>query len=239
MSSLHDITCARIPHGSLAALGRLRCAREVGVVVDGADCWLHWPAGSEEILRQVLPLPGVELYRQREGQWYRHGSRLPSVGPPQRERVHLDRLLAPARFAPLPPTADGFAPLRLRLVRDDAARPTTALECALPALTAWADTATTQQIAAVRGALAGGRVRLLGAALPLLPAAQRFWGQRILTPLGFRPEPGLPEGALGDVLRLGANQLALLHAAGAEVMSFAAFTPLSRAAIRLAGEAAR
>lgn len=239
MPSLHDITCARIPHGSLAALGSLRCAREVEVTANGAGYWLQWPAGSEEILRQVLPLPGVELYLQRDGQWHRHGSRLPCVGPPAGERVHLDRLLAPARFTPLAPPADGFAPLRLQLVRDNVARPTTALECALPALVAWADVATTQQIAAVRGALAGGRVRLLGVALPLLPGAQRYWGQRILTPLGFRPEPALPEGALGDVLRLASDHLALLHADGAEVMPLAAFTPLSRAAIRLAGEVAR
>jgi len=237
MPPLHDITCARIPQASLAALGSLRCAREVEVTADGADYWLHWPAGSEAILRQVLPLPGVELYRQRDGQWYRHGSRLPSVGPPAGERLHLDRLLAPARFVPVAPPADSFTPLRLRLVRDDVARQTTALECPLPTLVAWADTATTRQIGAIRGALAGGRVRLLGTALPLLPGAQRYWGQRILTPLGFRPEPALPESALDDVLRLGPDALALLHDDGAEVMPLAAFATLSRAAIRLAGEA--
>jgi hypothetical protein len=53
---------------------------------------------------------------------------------------------------------------------------------------------------------------LLGKRLPLLPGGERFWGERVLLPLGWRAEPELPESAI--YAALGIEDDAILLAAG-------------------------
>jgi hypothetical protein len=74
----------------------------------------------------------------------------------------------------------------------------------------------------------------VGGRLPTLPGAERFWGNRVLVPLGFRPEPCWPESALAEVLGLADEELAMLRESGATAIPVAALRPLTRASARLA-----
>ena len=61
----------------------------------------------------------------------------------------------------------------------------------------------------------------------------RFWGETVLVPTGFRPEPDLPAAALRAALGVAADELLVLDETGAEVIPRAAFEPLTRAGVRL------
>src|SRR5262249_9797231 len=90
------------------------------------------------------------------------------------------------------------------------------------------------RLAALRAACCQGRVLLRGERLPLLAGGERFWGERVLVPLGCRPEPELPESALREALALGDDELLLLGEGPPEVVPEAALQPLTRARLRLA-----
>jgi hypothetical protein len=77
-------------------------------------------------------------------------------------------------------------------------------------------------------------VMLLGQRLPTMSEGEKFWGDRVLTPLGFRPEPDLPESALLVALGVDEGDLLVIEAEGCEVVPRDAFRPLSRAGFRLA-----
>lgn len=234
-SPLDDICCARLPVASLAGLAEIRCANGVEVIPDGGACWLRWPGGGDDVLRRVLPLPGVILYVLRDTRWYRFGSRLPADGPPENAPAQrLDRLIMPGRVEPIEPAAAAWQPIALHLVRDDVPRATSAVQCPLAVLEAWADQASSARLGTLKAAIAGAAVLLVGARLPLLPESTRFWGRRVLVPLGFRPEPALPESALADVLHLGGEDTALLRGDGVDVIPARALQPLTRAGVRLA-----
>jgi hypothetical protein len=234
--TLHDVCCARLPADAIAALAGLRCVPGVTAIRDGDSLWLRWEPGREEILRQVLPLANAELYVQRDGQWFLLGRRLPAVGPPpDRPGQPLDGLVVPAPIR----TEESVrgrrtVPAQLHLVRDGRPRPTTGMACSLAVLNRWAEMATTGRITSLRGARAGGRVLVLAEKLPVLPAATRLWGQRILVPLGLRLEPALPESAVVEALALNGGDLAVFHPEGVDVISAEALQPLTRAAIRQA-----
>jgi hypothetical protein len=202
-------------------------------------------------LRHVLPLPGVVLYVRRADAWHRFGELLPCDGPPEAGDVlRLDHVIFPAPLQVILPPPRELRPVMLRLIRDGQVRPATAMRCPLSALTQWADGATSDQIGAVQAALCRGagfqpadaarqagslpHVLLLGNKLPPLPESERFWGRRVLTPLGFRALPALPESALGEVLGLQAEEIAVLDQLGVEVLSEKIFEPLTRASVRLA-----
>lgn len=234
-SPLDQVCGASLPRSALAVLADLRGLPDVGVTLAGERAWVRWPAGDEEVLRRLLPVPGVELYEQREQHWYRHGQLLPSFGLP------LDAAGQPLRQAltPEPARPESLAryePRRcpLRLVRDDQPRGASALRGGLAQLAKWAETATTAQLAALAAARCGGQVVLLGAPLPPLPDAERFWGERILVPLGMRPEPALPEAALAEVLGVKEDDLLVLGSGGAELLSRKLLQRLTRTGIRLA-----
>ena len=91
-----------------------------------------------------------------------------------------------------------------------------------------------ERLGELHAAIDGQRVLLRGQRLPLLPGSQRYWGRHVLVPLGFRPDPGLPESALVELLRLHEEQIAMLNADRVELVPIRAFMPLSRAAVRLA-----
>jgi hypothetical protein len=231
---LTDVCCARFPASFVAALAELRCRADIDVIRDGDSLWLRWN-GDDEILRHVLPLPGVELFVRRGDAWVRFGERLPCDGPPDNADVlRLDRVIAPAPLSPTPAPVNLLEPTRLLLVRDAHARPASALRCSLGVLATWADSATTMQIESLQAARCGERVLLLGKRLPPLADAERFWGSRVLVPLGWRPEPALPESALVEALGLLGEDIALLGESGTEVLSRNDLQPLTRAGVRLA-----
>lgn len=237
---LDGVCCACLPPSGLASLAAVRCRPGVGVYRDDGRVWLRWEAGDDEILRRVLPVAGVRLFARRDGLWYEPGCRLPAFDvPPMEEVSPLPAVLTPAPLRAEPAPSQSWPPIPLRLIRDDTGRPATALLCAPAELGRWASGATTRQITALRAAKKGGHVLLLGPRLPSLRGASRFWGRRVLFPLGFRPEPPLPESALGALLGIGAEAVALVTAEGADVVPEDALRPLSRAAARLAeGETA-
>src|SRR5262249_51892467 len=106
--------------------------------------------------------------------------------------------------------------------------------CQIEFLRAWANSATTLEIAAVRGSRCGNVAWLLGKNLPAIAGAQRFWGERVLIPLGYRPDPDWPEPALREASGGGPDEILVLAESGSEAIPPDAFRPLTRAAIRRA-----
>jgi hypothetical protein len=231
---LDEISCARLPLAALPGLAGLRCLPGVSVLLQEEYAWVRWPAGDMRVLRHLLPLTGVELFERRAGLWYRAGQRLPTFDiPADAEDRPLESVLFPAPVQPEPPPVLCLRREVLRLVRDERPRPVSGLRCTLPALARWAETATSTQLSAVRAARSGERILLLGRPLPVLPGGQRLWGERLLLPLGYRPEPALPEPALLEALAVDADTLVVLDADGAEVVPRGVFEPLTRAGVRL------
>src|SRR5262249_42827987 len=91
--ALQEVCCARLPAAGLAVLAELRCRADIEVVPEGASLWVRWPAGDDEVLRRVLPVPGVGLYVRRGNAWYRWGERLPCDAPPADAGRRLDACL--------------------------------------------------------------------------------------------------------------------------------------------------
>jgi hypothetical protein len=232
-----DQTCAAgLPAVEIVALADLRGAPGIRVILAGDRAWVRWSPGDERVLRRVLAVPGVELYDRRNGAWHPHGRSLPAFGVPldSDEMLTLDRAITPLPVRPSMPGQTAWEPLALSLARDTRPRPASALRCRLLELTDWVDTVPTAQLSALLAAREGERVMLLGQRLPTIREGEKFWGDRVLTPLGFRPEPDLPESALLGALGVDEGDLLVIEADGCEVVPRDAFRPLSRAGYRLA-----
>jgi hypothetical protein len=235
-TKLEGVCCARIPSPALAVLADLR--REVGIMVTprGDHAWVRWEAGNEAVLRGLLPVRGVELYARRNALWYRAGAHLVAFGVPadlEDGTVSLAQAVTPSPIRAIAHKAAAPAPIELRLVRAATARDATALRCALADLGRWAELAPTAELTALEAAHAGDEVLIRGRRLPAVTGL-RYWGDRLLTPLGFRPEPALPEPALRRALGVGDGEIVVLQADGFETIPSAALKPLSRAGVRLA-----
>lgn len=234
-TDLDRVRCARLPVAALASLAELRCRPDVLVTTAGDRAWVRWSSGGGPLLDRLMAVPGVELFARRDDGWFRLGDRLPAFDvPPEDGTVPLHRAIVPARFVPEPAPGEVGGPVALGLARDERPRAATALRCRLADLAGWAERATSAQVEALRAARSGDLVLLLGRRLPPIGGAERFWGDRLLVPLGFRPDPELAEPILLDALGAVDGERVLLDAAGAEVVPSAAFRPLGRAAVRLA-----
>jgi hypothetical protein len=252
-SPWHDVGCVRIAIEDLRVLADLRGRVEIHVAVRGDQAWVFWEPGTaplpDVLVRRLLPLPGVEMYTRRDGTWYRVGAHLPAFDVPMAEEagsLPLERIVLPQPMTAIPPRGGAPGPLSLRLVRDSLCRPRPAsgVLCSMARLASWAEDATTERLAALRAAWTAGpeggpdapEVLVLGdpRALPAVPEGMRFWGVELLVPLGFRPDPELPEPALRCALGAGPDDLVLLLGQDHERIPRAAFRPLSRAAVRLA-----
>jgi hypothetical protein len=119
-------------------------------------------------------------------------------------------------------------------VRGGEPKPASALECTLGDLLKWADVATTGELAAVRAARSGDRAILLIPQRVSIPSATRYWGEDVLVPVGFRPEPDLPPATLRAAVEAEPDELVFLKAEGTEIVPRGAFEPLTRAGVRLA-----
>jgi hypothetical protein len=239
-SVFDDVSCACLPADELPVLAELRSESGIEVALAEGRAWVRWPAGDEAALRRLLPVPGVRLYVAREGHWYAAGRRLPAFDVPQSLTYRpLCQVLTPAPLSTeLVPLLD-LKRVRIELRADHRPRGTTAVGSDLAVLARWVDATSALRLASIRAGLCEGQVLLLGERLPLLPGGQRYWGDVVLTPLGFRPEPDLPAEALREALGVGDEEILLLEQEKAEAIPRAAFRPLTRAGIRLAaGEGA-
>jgi hypothetical protein len=229
------IACARIPLESLSRLAGLRCHPGIRVALHGQHAWLCWPAGDELVVTDLIAIAGVRFFIDREGTWYAHGSRLPAYDlPPMEPSLPLDQVL-------LPPSEDrqsialpSIEPVRVQLVPDDKPRRTRALLCSLTVLSDWADRAPAFQIEPLQGAISDARVLLLGDNLPFLQGNQRFWGERVLIPLGKRFEPVVDEDDLLEAWGAEKDEIVLFDGEQAEIIPVSSIKPLSRASIRMA-----
>jgi len=236
MNSVFDqVSYACIPAESLPALVELRCESGIRVALAGERAWVRWEPGNEAVLFRLLAVPGVAFYRFRDGLWYRHGQYLPSFGlPGDMPTQRLDQILTPAPVRPEPCTLGLLQPIQARLVLAKQPRQTSAVLCRLTELARWADRASSASLASIRAAHSGDRILLLGEHLPLLHPSERFWGRRILAPLGYSLEPALPESALAEALGLDAEEVVLVRSEHTQIISQGALQPLTRSGIRLA-----
>jgi hypothetical protein len=231
------LACSRacIPTSALPVLAALRLHAKVRVVLIGQQAWLSWPAQNDDVVQCLLTIRGVRFFLEKAGTWYEYGSRLPAFDLPAIEpSLPLEQVLIPDKQVRAAVPNVEFERLPLRLVPDDCIQPTTASLCSLDSLAAWADQAPTFAIEQLRGVWAGGRALVLGNNLPHLPGDRRFWGRRLLLPLGYRLEPCSDEEILlgpGGPLE---GELVLFDGATAERMSPETFKQLTRAGIRLA-----
>ncbi len=229
-----EVTAARIPAEGITALAPVRNCDGVRILPDGETVWVDWPAGRADVVRCLLPVPGVVLFVRRRGVWFRFGSRLPTAdAPPDGDGLPLAAMLVPARFEPISPPTTALVPRVLSIVRGGEPKPASALLCTVHDLLRWADVATTVELAAVRAARSGDRAILLGARLPSIFGAVRYWGKDVLVPIGFRPDPEMSPSALRAACRVDDDELLLLDESGAEVIPRGVFEQLTRAGIRL------
>ena len=244
MTALADTCCACLPADALPWLAPLRACTELRVLLRDDRAWLFWPAGDTELAHTLLAIDGAELFARREGQWFAPTRCLPAFGVPSDDEARpLGGVLSPVPVEPVGPGAFRCRAVPLRLQPCDRPRRCGLLRIALADLGRWADRATSHQLAAVAAAHDLDRVLLRRTGdlanasgpsrLPPLPG-ERFWGQHVLLPVGWRAEPELPEAVLATVLRLGLDELALLTEEGAEVIPLTAFAPLTRAGVRRA-----
>jgi hypothetical protein len=225
---------AQLPPAGLEALAPLRTRPGVTVIESPGHAWVEWPPGDAEVVRHLLPVPGVRFFARRDDRWFPLGGSLPDFDrPPAGEAKSLDRAVIPAKVQPLPPPEQIGPPVPLRVVPDDRPRPTAALRTTTAALAEWAATATTAEMARLQAARSGDVVWLLGQGVPHL-AGERFWGESVLVPLGFRPEPDWPPAALRECSGVAGDELLVLAPDAAEALPRSAFRPLTRAGARRA-----
>jgi hypothetical protein len=237
LETLSDASCASFPWLHVAALGPLRNLPDVTLARVDDRAWVRWQVGNERVLQQILPLPDAVLFIYRDAHWYRFGHQLPAFDVPvSAEYQPLHQVLTPSSFQTQGPANLKCEPTMLVIVSDDRERPTTAALCALGPLIHWIERVPTARLKGIQAAHCENQVLLLGDRIPLLPESARFWGSEVLIPLGYRPDPFLPERALRDVLAASEDQVILWDRDGVERIDRRAFAPLSRAGVRLVAQ---
>jgi hypothetical protein len=235
MGLFDEVTGARLPGSALSILADVRCVPGVEVISDTEYCWLRWPTDRVAVLQRLLPIAGVKLFVKRDHQWHELGRRLPTGPVPlDRPGVPLVQMLAPASFQPEMPIRLGARKLTLTLAPDHTPRVTTALTCPLATFGKWVDEATSAQVAGLRAAVAEDQLLVLGTKLPVLSGNRRYWGNRILTPLGLRPDPPFTSKVLLEGLQIQRDELALLEETGVRVLPREIFVEVTRAGVRMA-----
>jgi hypothetical protein len=188
-------------------------------------------------LEQIFPLPEVVLFAHCDQRWYRFGCQLPTFDVPvSADYQPLPRVLTCYSFEAQKPLTPKCEPTSLTFVSDDRQRPTTAAMYRLSRLIHWIENVPTPRLKGIQAAHCGNEALLLGDRLPVLPESERFWGSAVLMPLGYRPDPFLPEGALCEALGLCENEIILWRHAGVETIDRRAFAPLTRAGVRLVAQ---
>jgi len=230
-----EISAARFAVSHLEALSALRDRTSVRIHIQREEAWVRWKGDNNDIMPHLLPIPGVEFFALRSGSWFRFKSLLPAgEKPPVDEGLPVSSVLFPKSFTSVQPETNDWTPAELTIVRCGNPQPASALVCTVNDLQKWADTATTSEIAKIKGARAGDKAILLGSQLPSIVNATRYWGDAVFVPLGFRSEPNLPPGALLMVVGANAEEFVFLNEEGARIVPRKAFEILTRAGMRLA-----
>jgi hypothetical protein len=235
---LDKAVLASLPGDRLDVLAGLRRESGITVAVRCDRAWVAWDPSRTNVARELLSVEHVEFFRVREGRYHRLGSWLPSSDVPrdlETTAVPLARALVPEPARLSTPSAVSIRPMPLTLVPDEPPRSATAMLCDLTALVAWADRATRSEVESSMAALSAQTALLVGRSLPWLRGATRLWGERVLVPLGLRPEPELKESAWAGVFCLDETDLAIVSAGGeVEVVPGDAVERLTRARVRMA-----
>ena len=111
-----------------------------------------------------MPIEGVELFTEREGQWYRLGEHLPVFGVPIADEatgVPLDKVIIPGKLAARAVAfGENARPAAARAARarprnQEARRPATGLRCGLRVLVVWAEQSTSSELSKLQAAWLG------------------------------------------------------------------------------------
>lgn len=198
---------------------------------DAGDYWLRVPAADEEKFRK-LPLFGRWI-DPGDGRLVREGRRVPDALLPdhgwQAIAVRLP-VTPPQRGAPgMPPVPIGF---QLEASAEDL--PAGAVLCRWEDFSAWAAIAFADRLGPLRFARSDdGRAFVCGDPLPPIPGQGFHALGRLWLPCGRRLPDHLWPELLIELLGLGANRVALIHADGShEEMDEENLIPATRAAIR-------
>jgi hypothetical protein len=229
---LTNATLARIPADALPLIGGLRAYASVQVRLDGARAWVRWDEAGFEVLRALLPVQGAEFFEKLDSQWHLCGHSLPAFDVPSDGFRPLAAAVTPSRVETPAAATAAFPRVVLALKRNTHPRAATAMLCGAKALAEWADMAPTAKVEALQAATCGGGVLLTGQHLPPI-AGERFWGESLLCPLGFAPDPDLPETALLNALGANAGERALMRPGTIDIIPRAPLRSLTRASARL------
>lgn len=235
MTAFYDITCASIPAHYLDRLAAVRSQKQIKAHrIDGV-IWLTWPSNTKEVAELIFPLFGAELYQRQRQHWFAFRRQLPTFDVPDLTNARpLADLLFPTSVSLPSVPGDLPPPMPLTLVSDSTPRLATAMQCKLVDLHDWLDSVPTVRFSELKALRQLDSILILGRDLPPIAESQRFWGTRLLTPLGSRYDPFFPEATLLDILDLASKQLLLLRPTGMELIDQSHATPLTRAAVRLA-----
>jgi hypothetical protein len=235
--ALQETRGASIPVSALATIADLRCARELRVLVTGERAWLRWNATEEAIVLRLMALSEARIYAKRDGLWYEHGHRLPDFDAPLDSNafVSMHRAVVPVPIHPQPPAQTPLAPTSLRLVPSEEPHETSAVRCGIRALVRWSASVSSPRLERLSAVFAERTVLVLGRDVPDIPNSRRYWGSRVLIPLGFRAEPALAGPAILGALGVSGEDLLLLERKGYDVVPATAMVSrLTRAHLQLA-----
>ncbi|MCA8910866.1 MAG: hypothetical protein KDB82_04125 [Planctomycetes bacterium] len=233
---LTHASLARIPASALALLGRLRTYASVQVRIEEQRAWVRWDEAGFQVLRALLPVEGAEFFEKLDSSWHLCGYSLPAFEIPEDGFVPLAMVLTPAAVHTVPDEAEALPRVQFALKRSSEIHSARALLCKPGALAVWADMATLGEFNGILAARSGDLVLVTAtgdASLPPLAGAERYWGERLLFPLGYGPDPDLPESALLTALSIRDDEFALVRHAAVEVIPRGVLQPLTRASARL------
>lgn len=239
MTTFADVRCACLPAALMPRLAPLRGRHGVEVALDQRSLWVRWAAGDDASPALLFAFPEIRLFLRKGDHWYDWRRAVPAFDVPESLRYRpLDQVVFPSQVVPIPADDGAIEPMPLTLVPDDTPRPAAAMICSLAAMRTWAEETPACVLVRYRAAMDGGRLFVLGKKLPWLDGGRRYWGTRVLVPLGLRPDPVLSEESLRRTVGVGASDLLVLNPDGCDVIAQDHFAPLSHAALRIE-EAAR
>lgn len=235
MFPVEELTCARLAIRDLTRLADLRCEPGLDVALAGEHLWVRWPPGSDRIPWALLPFFPCEFFTRHDGHWFSRGCALPTFDVPLDHQYRpLFQVLFPAPIQALEVPSENFVAVALRLERDTAYRPARALVCGLEALLKWAEVMPGVMLARYQAVISHKSVLAVGRNVPWVSPGERYWGERVLTPMGYRPCPCLPEEGLREAAGAGDDDLLVLHHDRRELIPQGLFSPLTHAALRRA-----
>jgi hypothetical protein len=232
----NKITTARIPLASLKSLAHLRHRSDITVSLDDhGNAWIHWlqSAIAEEVMLALRPLTDVSFYYREANTWYTRGSGFPAkITPPNQPGLALAKLLFPEKMTSQSPENKAFARITPVLSRGGQTCPASAMRLPFASLHAWVNHATSAQIHALHGVYEADQVWLLGQHLPAASQGMRFYGERLLLPLGYQLQPMLPVESSLALVNASERDVVFWSHDEIRVIPREEFAPLTRAGVR-------